>query len=795
MVCNAIVDSFIVLKNCATKVISNLLALVVLMLSLHISLGVAETQLPEIRVGQSISKVIDSFRYRGMPVIYTSKLLPGSARVLALPTKAEPSAIINELLVPHNLMLLEENGYFLVVRSPVFSRDIDSKVKSNAVIPTVPSLIDQIIVSTSRYDVDRHSGVVNNSYSKDEIINVPDYGDDPVRVLHRLPGGTSNGATARTHLRGGALNEVGVVLNGYRLRDPFHIRDVQSAFSAIDSRAVGNMQIYSGVKPAEYDDRLSGMVLIETIQPEQEIKTELGLSTYSTSLLSTGNFDNARGQWLLSARRGNLDLITKEEFGEPRYSDVLTSIQYDVTPDIGIEFNALFSFDRAKVILEKDLTDLEQTLDESDNHELWFGMDFQLNDRISINTFISYVDLQRYREVINRQEDQIEAAVIDNQTHEAVSIQQKWVYDKSDDRRIKWGANFERMDSRYQYQGAAEYFGEFLTQQRLISTPLIQQHDLNLDGETWSLYYTDWWRPQPRWVFEFGVRWDQQNYLDSGSSSQLSPRISVLFDVGNDWQLRAGYGRYHQVQLLDELEIQDNDLNFYPAQYSDQFILSAEKQFSEQLSMRAELYHKRSERLRPRYENLLDPLTLIPELAPDRISVNADSAEAVGLELLLESLGTKFDWWVSYVLASVEDRIEGKTIPRSWDQRHSLMAGAVYRLDDWTFSASMLMRSGWPTTSASVEINDNNEPALVYGQINGERLTSYRSLNLRAERRFQFPNSLLTAFAEVTNALDQDNACCRDYEIETSGVNDFTLSFENENWLPLLPAVGVIWEF
>ena len=52
------------------------------------------------------------------------------------------------------------------------------------------------------------------------------------------------------------------------------------------------------------------------------------------------------------------------------------------------------------------------------------------------------------------------------------------------------------------------------------------------------------------------------------------------------------------------------------------------------------------------------------------------------------------------------------------------------------------------------------------------------------------------AFFEVTNIFNSSNECCLDWDIEedeNTGEEFLDVSFDY--WLPLVPAVGVVWEF
>ena len=59
--------------------------------------------------------------------------------------------------------------------------------------------------------------------------------------------------------RGGAVDEMQVIFDGMRIVEPFHLRDYQGVFSAIDQRIVSGIEIYSGGFPPEYGDALSGV--------------------------------------------------------------------------------------------------------------------------------------------------------------------------------------------------------------------------------------------------------------------------------------------------------------------------------------------------------------------------------------------------------------------------------------------------------------------------------------------------------------------------------------------------------
>ena len=93
---------------------------------------------------------------------------------------------------------------------------------------------------------------------------------------------------------------------------------------------------------------------------------------------------------------------------------------------------------------------------------------------------------------------------------------------------------------------------------------------------------------------------------------------------------------------------------------------------------------------------------LVPELQPDREALYPAAAEASGLEISMDGGNDEWDWWATYTLAHVVDRIDGGDEPRSWDQRHAFQGGVTWSNEQWTISAATSIHTGWPTTGLEI---------------------------------------------------------------------------------------------
>jgi outer membrane receptor protein involved in Fe transport len=298
----------------------------------------------------------------------------------------------------------------------------------------------------------------------------------------------------------------------------------------------------------------------------------------------------------------------------------------------------------------------------------------------------------------------------------------------------------------------------------------------------YSLYATVRRGLTARLISDVGIRWE---------SHTASPRFGVRYELGERTALRAAWSRMVQSQSIDELQVADGVTTFFPPQRTDQTSFAVEHQLANGLQLRAELYNKRQTHLRPRFENILYPLTLVPELTPDRIQIAPSRARARGAEVSLAKSQGPLKWWVTYSASTARERIGPTNVLRSWDQRHALSARMDWSTERWNVSAGWIARSGWPTTAVTLESGDDL-PLVAADPRNTRRAARFESLNARVARNFTLDHTALSVFFEVTNALGRHNACCTRYEIDDETGD---LELERQYSVPLLPSLGFLWQF
>jgi len=671
--------------------------------------------------------------------------------------------------------------------------DSGDAVTLNVALGATPLELEMMNVSTSRYVL-----FSNSQFFVDQraIHNLPGNGDDPLRTLHRLPGAAAGGWSARTHFRGGGEDETAIFLNGLRLIEPFHVRDFHNVFSSIDARSISGVEAYTGGFPAAYGDRMSGLMLLQSRRPEQPRRFELGVSVFNTSFLGTGYGAGGRTDWLFSARRSNLDqVLDRREHGDPKYHDIFGSLGVSLFPETRLTFNFLSARDKVLVITEHLPEDREQSFSDTTNRNAWLQLEHAFTPRLDASFVVSSSYLENRRDAFVGDMEQLAGFVRDDRELDVRGLRGDFTWYARANHILSWGLEARRESARYRYLSAARYAGFYLAYPG-VEEELSRDISASPAGNGYAAYVTDRWQLSPALVLDAGLRWDRQTWVRPADDSQVSPRLNLLYAASPRLDLRLTWGCYHQSQPIHRLQVEDGVEHFHRAQQAEHLIAGAQFRLGKDWSLRIEAFDKKYDNLQPRFENLLDPVPLIAELEPDRIMLAPTEGRSRGAEITVQyDASESLNGWASYTLARVTDRVGGADQPRNWDQRHSLQAGLAWRRGSWEFGLAARIRSGWPTTAATVVRDEEGELQLVYGPRNAENLGSFANVDLRIARSWQLRDSRLTAFFEINNAFDHRNECCVDYDVEEEDEDPPVLERSVNHWLGNAPAVGILWEF
>jgi hypothetical protein len=658
--------------------------------------------------------------------------------------------------------------------------------------------------------------------SRAELDAVPQIAEDVFRAVNRLPGITSPDFTARFSIRGARPDETLIRIDGLEIYEPYHLKDFQDgAVSIIDAEIVDNLELMTGGWPVRYGNYNGGVFNIRTREPADSTRYGFGLSLINLRAFVEGRFAGGRGSYLVSARRGYLDIVLKA-LGEsgipsPSYHDVLGKVKYRFGEGHSLGFSVLQAHDRWTFDTDgttgylDTIQVLEQAHNDYGHAYAWLTHDLLLGQRATVRTIAS-----AGRNTEDRNGGEYYASdnsplldVVAVQDFDVFSVKQDWVLDVTSALALEAGAEFRRVETDYSsattvnqdpdnpYPDTAGFF------------PNVDSAALKTTGSTFGAYLAARVRPVRPLTIEVGARYDGAGYT---GDSDFSPRVNALVALGDRTDLRLSWGVFRQMQALWEVSILDPTQTYYPSERSLQWTASVEHRLGGGELVRIEAYRRDGDHLRPVYRNWKGGIDVFPESEDDRIFVTPTESVSRGVELYVQKNFTdRLSLRGGYALAQVREHlmdIENVNQPvvldfapthgKPHDQRHAVNLDVTWRpWQSWSLSTAYTFHTGWPTTLQHTESftdpDGETGTAIRPDPIYGARLPSYHRLDARLTKRTSFWGGDARIFFEVSNLTNHTNVFGYDYFREPTTDGSFVLGSEPEGGFVILPSLGVSW--
>ena len=820
-------------------------------------------------VGRPLVAALSELKSEGLDIVYSSDLVRRSMRVLAEPVATTPRAILDELVIPHNLeardgpagtvlivraadttgppggvagrivsagdrrpmpgarvsggpasseIVAAADGRFLMLRLPPGAHDLDvvssdgrrrssvevtirAGVIAHVVIELSPELglVEGVVVTPTLHSIVQEQPEARQTLDAGQLAALAHVGDDALRAAARLPGAAAGDKSARFSLRGGEWNETLVLVDGLEIDEPFHLKDFLAFSGIVNSRAIERTDLLAGGFPVEYGHRMSGVMEMTTSTSPERSHSAVGSSNLNTWFLTEGRTDTRDNRWLVAARAwypdAVLDLV--DPGGEdlnPTYYDLIGKFEAPFAGGAMISGHVLAARHQIQAV-ETELGDSVNA--RSTTTYAWMNLTTPWTTRL-----VSLTQLSTGRVESNRHgastDGASSASVDDERVWDFAGARQDWTFRASDQALVKWGFDARDVGASY------DYVGNFSIDDPLFTppgSPLLVSRDIraNPSGSRFAAYAAARAQVIDSLTMEAGARWSRQSYT---RDAQLDPRVNIVYAAGSRSTVRAAWGLFHQPQSISELQVEDGVGRFFPAQRAEHRVASFEHDTGAGTHFRIDAYWKVLSRPRPRFENLFNPIELLPESEADRIRVAPRRAVSKGLELLYERKQTpNLRWWAGYALSSAQDDVSGRWEPRSWDQTHAVNLGMSYQFGHgWEMDLAGVYHTGWPTTQVTADSALDPNGVLVIqpsiGPRNDRRFTPYHRLDVKVQRRMALPKGSLTLFLEVLNLYNRENACCVDeFRFVPTGGGGVRVERDEGSWLGWLPEFGLGWEF
>jgi hypothetical protein len=662
--------------------------------------------------------------------------------------------------------------------------------------------LSEVIVTPGHFGLLQTGLAGGQSLSRETLETIPQLGEDIYRAVSRLPGVSADDFSAKFSVRGGSGDELYVSLDGLELVEPFHLKDVGGAFSIIDIQTLGTASLSTGGFSAEYGDRLTGVFTLKTSDPRTDgVHGSVGVSAMNARATMQGGFAGGKGGWLVSARPGYLDVALKfteiADSIQPRYYDLFAKAQYDLPRGGRIAMHVLRAGDSFR-FLKKDEPNIFSSYGSSYGWLTWDNA--MIGGRLRMQTVASAGALAWQRHGENYATTGAQTAEIDDsRSLDRVGFRQDWTLDVTPRLLFKWGADAKRETAAYDYYrllGTRQADGTRAGRNDSVSTQVAPRAD------KLALYFAPRVQVFSSLTVEAGARLDRSTLTDE---SIVSPRLNVSWQPRERTVVRAAWGGYSQSQPLFSLQAEDGVTSFAPAERAEQRTIGVEHSMRNGIVARVETYEKRLTHARGRYANLGGDLWLFPELLWDRKLIDRTAGLDRGVEhQLARSDAERMDWSLGYALSKSTDVVEGRTVPRAFDQRHAIHGDWSLhpRNDSWRLSVGGLWHSGWPYTPTNLSVDTvTNTPTKFAistwrtpGELNSARLRSYHRVDVRWTKYFHTRSGRLAVFGEVYNLFGTVNprGYWRDATVDGRKV---TLTTGEINQWPRLPVAGFSWQF
>ncbi len=748
---------------------------------------------------RSLKDILSQYQRAGYDLYFSDALVTNDMISSSNAPPGDPIARLRNLLLPFGLALLQEAGdesestklvYYVIEGVPY--------IKAEAVlVDQAKPDIEEVIVTASTYHLSS-DGVANKTQlSAVDISDSLTPANDPIRILNTLPGTASLGLSAKMNIRGGNDDELLIIFDDIELIDPFHIKDFQSLISGINARVIKTMDVYTGGYPVRYGQKMSGVMEIEPRDSLEEFNNTFSLSPFLTSIQTIGEASNKDMNWLLAARRGNLDDTLDRinpSIGSPRFHDFFGKF--------GWRFNDAIELSAGYLLIQDDIT-LNQLDGEEGEFSTslyvsqygWLKASIQHSSRSKSRWIFTRADIKNNRSgTINEPNNPDESVgrVDDRRDADITRLDYLFRATRQNRSAFEFGFRLEHDEARYRYEANVRR-GELASLIGSVRDVNVSVEE-NPSGFAGFAFASAQYSPWDQLYIEGGLRFDTQHYYHD-AQNQLSPRLAVRYTPSEKWAVKASSGRFFQPSRITELDVETAQPDFYAAQRSHHSIVGVEYSPTEQLRFSLETYVKHIQKPRPRNINLFNPYVLLPELSVDRLSIAPDAAEAEGVELRMDFNYSEYvKTWLSYSTNEAVDKIDGEEVRRRWNQSRAVRLGVSYNRGALSLTSQIQWHNGWRYTQLPASVDNLQDP--IYFQRNNTIQPDYFSWDVRASYLWSKSSFSLEAYIEVFNVTNRENISALEIELTPQdGGEGYLLTPNPETLLPIIPSIGFALKF
>ena len=691
-------------------------------------------QTPQLNLaGKPLAQALQEIEAYGITIVWSEDLVRPEMKVREQPKSTRLADIVNEILAPYGLTTRAgETGALVVVLK--FNESVE-------VAGAKPENIGRQPIAVPAVQVTDTAGGLENVF----------------HTLSLLPGVTAiSDFGSRQSVRGGGPDENLIVMDHIELHNPYRLFGF---VSGINPETVRQFELHAGAFSAQYGDRLSSLLVIDTRDGSSK-KAVQGLASASitdANVVVEGRLPDAqRGSWLVTARRTYYDLIAAHLSTDikqfPGFTDGQFKVVWNTAPRWRLTFHGLASGESMDVSPDTDkgasAVGFRNTATAHTSTTL-FGVTAEgtIAGQALLRSTISTSALKdRFDFTSDGCSTPVQVNAPNGGTfcpgvfavgHVAhttdTALREELAVPAGTRHALDAGVQLRVMRNALSIASENDNFPAIaIPGLGLLGIGRLPWHvdnvpfDSSVDGNAVGAWVEDRIQAGAALSLVPGVRLDHVAFTHE---TLLSPRFAFSMSLGDRTTLTGSTGVHYQSPGYDKaflgggafaIDLTSPEALILKSERAVQGVFGVERQLNPGLSLRVEVYDRRLDRLivgrleteneraqrvatypRGAWAGLQSDIPTDPLITS--VPANAGSGHARGLEVLLtkrpRSSDTRLTGWISYTLAKADRETYGLTYPFDYDRRHAASVVADLRVSARvTMSAAVQAASGFPVT-------------------------------------------------------------------------------------------------
>lgn len=677
--------------------------------------------------------------------------------------------------------------------------------------------LQEVNVTAEKQDIlqvsDVQAGIIKMVPKK--LSTLPNLGEkDILRSFQLMPGiSAANENSSGLYVRGGTPDQVLVLYDGFTV---YNVEHMFGFFSAFNSNAIKDVQLYKGGFDTKYGGRLASVLEITGKDGNQ--KTFNG--AFDLSMMSVNSFiefpikDNItatfafRRSWAspiynkifdqFSTENSSSDEPSGRGFG-PSENQQTVSYFYDlngkVTWRAGENDILAFSVYSGKDNLDNSLTTSAPPGFGGDNFQLdlesvditYWGntgssikWSHKVSDKFYINTLLGFSNYFSVRERSTagffarggEGPNSISRGVNEDNNLLDYTAKADFEYELGKNNHLEFGFQGVYNDIDYTY----------------LQNDTVSVIDRSTQGEVLSTYLQDNISLlQGKLSLTPGLR---LNYFSETQQFYYEPRFNFMYKLNEKFRLKGSLGQYYQfAKRVIREDITSGSRDFWVLSDNDKLPVSSSLQYILGFSFETPKFVFDVEAY---YKNMKNITEYSLRIQTDRNGVDysenfyTGTGFAEGIDFLLQKKSGKLTGWVGYTLGRAINHIDAfgdYDFYASNDVTHEFKIVGSYQFKDWVFASTWIYTTGRPYTAPEggyqLTLLDGTVVDYVNVSVkNGNRLPSYHRLDLSATYNFKIGQSAPASIGvSLFNAYNRKNVWYNEYEIIDNSVIETPVYF------------------